>query len=157
MFDFVQEKKRFVYIILVLMVLPFAFFGVDSYRHSGNAESPATVNGVKVSAQELDNSLRQQQEQLRQRMGPGFDPAMFDTPEMKRAVLDNLIAQRLLVERARASGLTVTDEQVAQLIGSVEAFQAGFAPHAEQILSDIANYTDLSPVMQISEVVVGTS
>jgi uncharacterized protein (TIGR02118 family) len=40
---------------------------------------------------------------------------------------------------------------------SVEAFQAGFAPHAEQILSDIANYTDLSPVMQISEVVVGTS
>ena len=64
MFDFVQEKKRFVYIILVLMVLPFAFFGVDSYRHSGNTESPATVNGTKVSAQELEGSLRQQQEQL---------------------------------------------------------------------------------------------
>ena len=40
---------------------------------------------------------------------------------------------------------------------SVEAFQAGFGPHAEQILADIANYTDLSPVMQISEVVVGKS
>jgi uncharacterized protein (TIGR02118 family) len=38
---------------------------------------------------------------------------------------------------------------------SVEAFQAGFGPHAKEILADIANYTDLEPVMQVSEVVVG--
>lgn len=36
---------------------------------------------------------------------------------------------------------------------SVESFQAGFGPHAKEILADIPNYTDLSPVMQISEVV----
>jgi uncharacterized protein (TIGR02118 family) len=38
---------------------------------------------------------------------------------------------------------------------SAEAFQAGFAPHAKEIMADIANYTDLTPLMQISEVVVG--
>jgi uncharacterized protein (TIGR02118 family) len=38
---------------------------------------------------------------------------------------------------------------------SVEAFQKGFGPHAKEIMGDIPNYTDLSPVMQISEVVVG--
>ena len=38
---------------------------------------------------------------------------------------------------------------------SVEAFQKGFGPHAQEIMGDIANYTDLSPVIQISEVVVG--
>jgi len=38
---------------------------------------------------------------------------------------------------------------------SVESFQAGFGPHAKEILADIPNYTDLAPVMQISEVVVG--
>lgn len=38
---------------------------------------------------------------------------------------------------------------------SVDAFNAGFGPHAKEILGDIANYTDLAPVMQISEVVVG--
>jgi len=38
---------------------------------------------------------------------------------------------------------------------SVEAFQKGFGPHANEIMGDITNYTDLSPVMQISEVVVG--
>ena len=38
---------------------------------------------------------------------------------------------------------------------SVEAFQSGFGPHAKEIMGDIPNYTDLSPVIKISEVVVG--
>jgi uncharacterized protein (TIGR02118 family) len=35
---------------------------------------------------------------------------------------------------------------------SVDAFQQAFAPHAGPIMSDIANYTDVQPVVQISEV-----
>jgi uncharacterized protein (TIGR02118 family) len=38
---------------------------------------------------------------------------------------------------------------------SVDSFNAGFGPHAAEIMGDITNYTDLAPVMQISEVVVG--
>lgn len=38
---------------------------------------------------------------------------------------------------------------------SVEAFQAGFGPHAQEIMGDIPNYTDQAPIIQISEVVVG--
>jgi uncharacterized protein (TIGR02118 family) len=38
---------------------------------------------------------------------------------------------------------------------SVEAFQAGFGPHAREIMADIPNYTDIAPVVQMSEVVVG--
>jgi uncharacterized protein (TIGR02118 family) len=37
---------------------------------------------------------------------------------------------------------------------SVEAFQRGFGPHAKEIMADIPNYTDQTPVIQISEVVV---
>ncbi|MEY4580712.1 MAG: hypothetical protein RL701_5415 [Pseudomonadota bacterium] len=36
-----------------------------------------------------------------------------------------------------------------------ESFQAAFGPHAQEIRGDIQNYTDLTPVLQISEVVVG--
>lgn len=38
---------------------------------------------------------------------------------------------------------------------SVEPFQAGFGPHANEIMDDIPNYTDLAPIIQISDVVVG--
>lgn len=35
---------------------------------------------------------------------------------------------------------------------SVEAFQAAFNPHAQEIMADIPNYTNIQPVIQISEV-----
>jgi uncharacterized protein (TIGR02118 family) len=35
---------------------------------------------------------------------------------------------------------------------STESFQAAFAPHAPAIMADIPNYTDIQPVIQISEV-----
>ena len=35
---------------------------------------------------------------------------------------------------------------------SVDDFQRGFGPHAPEIMGDIANYTDVQPVVQISAV-----
>ena len=40
---------------------------------------------------------------------------------------------------------------------SVEAYQQGFSPHAQEIMGDIPNYTDVTPVVQISEVVIERS
>jgi uncharacterized protein (TIGR02118 family) len=38
------------------------------------------------------------------------------------------------------------------LFDSVEAFQSAFGPHAEAIMADVPNYTDIQPTLQISEV-----
>jgi len=35
---------------------------------------------------------------------------------------------------------------------SVEAFQKAFGPHAAEIMADIPNYTNVQPVIQISEI-----
>lgn len=35
---------------------------------------------------------------------------------------------------------------------SVEAFQSAFGPHSKEIMSDVPNYTNIQPVIQISEV-----
>jgi uncharacterized protein (TIGR02118 family) len=38
---------------------------------------------------------------------------------------------------------------------SLDAFQTAFGPHAKTIMADVANYTDITPQMQVSEVVSG--
>jgi uncharacterized protein (TIGR02118 family) len=38
---------------------------------------------------------------------------------------------------------------------SPETYQAALGPHRAEIMRDIVNYTDIAPVLQISEVVVG--
>ncbi|OLB29051.1 MAG: EthD family reductase [Acidobacteria bacterium] len=35
---------------------------------------------------------------------------------------------------------------------SVEAFQSAFGPHSQEIMSDVPNYTNIQPVIQISEI-----
>ena len=37
---------------------------------------------------------------------------------------------------------------------TVQSFQEGFGPHQKEIMGDIANYTDIAPVVQISLVMV---
>lgn len=36
-----------------------------------------------------------------------------------------------------------------------ETFQKAFGPHRAEIVADVANYTDIAPIVQISEVVAG--
>lgn len=123
MFDFVQEKKRLVQIVLALIILPFAFWGVDSYRKAGGPAPLATVNGEKIGQQEFDNALNQQRQRIREMAGSNFDPAIFDKPEVKYSILDGLITQHLMSTEARTLGLTLTNEQIGQIIVSIGAFQ----------------------------------
>ena len=37
---------------------------------------------------------------------------------------------------------------------SAEAFQAAFLPHAAEIQGDIPNYTNIQPIIQISEIMI---
>lgn len=146
MFDFVHENKRLVQIILALIILPFALWGVSSYDKSGSsADVVATVNGTKVTQKEFENALNRQQDRMREQLGANFDPSMLQNPQLRRAVLDNLISQKLLVERARSAGLTVPDEQVAQAIAGIGAFQVDGKFDKKRYESVLANQ-NLSPL-----------
>ncbi|CAJ0816835.1 hypothetical protein LMG19087_02892 [Ralstonia wenshanensis] len=45
----------------------------------------------------------------------------------------------------------------AFICDSAEGYEAAIQPHRPEILSDIANYTDITPVVQFSEVVIERS
>lgn len=123
MFDFVHERKRLVQIVLAIIILPFALWGLDSYQNSGDADALATVNGARIGQPEFEDALTRQRQRLREALGENMDPSMLDGVEMKRSVLQGLVTQRVLLEEAREVGLVVSDEQVARLIAGVPAFQ----------------------------------
>ena len=56
----------------------------------------------------------------------------------------------------RAPGAPATYVGMCHIFcNSIEAYETAFGPHAKEIMGDIKNYTDIAPVVQISEVVVG--
>ena len=124
MFDLIHNNKRLVQIMLALITLPFAFWGIESYqRGSGTAQDLAEVAGQKITLQEFTQAQRDQQERLRSLLGRNFDAALLDTPEQRAELLDGLIQQRLLAVKAVKSNLIVTDAQLREMIIGLPVFQ----------------------------------
>ncbi len=124
MFDFVYRKKRMVQVILALITLPFAFFGVDYYfRGGGSASEIARVGGETISQAEFANAISDQQDRMRQSAGKDYDPTVFSNPEVRYSMLEQLIGQRVLEQQVRRGNLRVSDAQLAQFIGELAPFQ----------------------------------
>ncbi|MBI1942391.1 MAG: SurA N-terminal domain-containing protein [Betaproteobacteria bacterium] len=126
MFDFVAKRKRILQVILGLTIIPFAFFGLESYtntiRGSGNV---ALVDGIPVSQREFADELQRQQERVRELFGRGADLSEFDTPEMRLAILESMIAQRLVMAQVADAQLALSREQVVAAIVAAPEFQEG--------------------------------
>lgn len=124
MFDFVTQHKRLIQIVLAIIFLPFAFFGVDAYfRDMGGGQVVARVGSYDINQDEFNRALRERQQSLQNSAQGRIDPALLDNPELRLATLENLIQRRLLIERALAAGITVSDDQMKSIIAEHPAFR----------------------------------
>ncbi len=125
MFDQVAKHKRIAQIVIALIALPFAFFGVDSYfRNTENVGEVATFNGGKITQAEFAQSVREQQEMLL-RTQRGVDPAILDNPEVRFNILQQLIRERLLEKKGNDLHFGVSNSQIFDRITSDARFRDG--------------------------------
>ena len=129
MFEFIRTHKRLMQIFLALLIVPsFVLVGVSSYQNKGDdANAVANVDGQKITQQEWEAAQRQQMDRYRQMFGAQFDQKMFETPEAKQAILDNLIAERAMNGEVARSHLTISDATLAKV-------------YAEQFQGDVNQY-----------------
>ena len=124
MFNWVHNNKRLMQVVLAIVILPFAFWGINFYERAlGLSDDLASVNGQKITEREFSDALRQQQDRMRGLLGRNFNAAMFESPEMRRELLEGMISQRLLAQFAVRRSVSVGDDQLREFITSHPAFQ----------------------------------
>ena len=118
MFEFIRTHQRLMQFLLLLIIFPsFALVGIQSYSRFGEADNViAKVGNQSITQPDYDAAQREQMERFRQMFGAQFDAKMFDTPEARQGILDNLIAQRALSAEAVSKKLTVSDSTIQQSI-----------------------------------------
>ncbi|MFM9433128.1 peptidyl-prolyl cis-trans isomerase D [Janthinobacterium sp. CG_23.3] len=118
MFEFIRTHQRWMQIILMLIIVPsFVFVGVSGYQSFGDdATTIAKVGGQPITQQQWEEAQRQQIERYRQMLGAQFDQKMFDTPEAKQAILDNMIAERAVGAEVKRGHLSVSDAAIKKVI-----------------------------------------
>ena len=121
----IRDKTRgwIAYVIVGLLVVPFALFGLYNYIGNGGDPTVASIDGEEITRTQLDQAYRARQSELRQMLGDRFDPALFDTDQLRREALQQLIDQQLLINHARERNLSVSNDQVANTIRNQSVFQ----------------------------------
>jgi peptidyl-prolyl cis-trans isomerase D len=143
---FRAARSKVVQIVLYsVIVISFAFVGIEAYvRTPPGQDTVAEVGSQRVSTQEFDQALRNQQERFRSMLGANYDARMFDNAQTRSSLVDDLVNQKLIVVAAEKSGTTVTDVALAERIAAEQVFQEDgkFSPKRyEQVLKS----NNLSP------------
>ncbi len=115
----------FVWIIVGLIVVSFALFGLGSYLSGASKVVAASVNGVEISSTALTRAYQQYQERLRNMLGEQYRPEMFATAQVKNEVLQGLISQEVLNQSLSEQGYLASAEQVFAKLKQYQAFQDG--------------------------------
>ncbi len=125
MFDFIRTHQKLMQIVLLILIVPpFAFFGVDGYRRmSDPADAVAKVGTHSVTQLEFQNAQRQQMDRLRRMLGNQFDPKMLDSAEARDTLLDGLVMQRVMLDHSQRSQLTASDDKLRETIAALPSVQ----------------------------------
>jgi peptidyl-prolyl cis-trans isomerase D len=117
MLSTIREKTHgiFATFTLIMVVVPFALWGINSYFDSGSKINVAKAGDIDIS----QVKYRREIDQLRGRV----EPATLNNPQFKQRILDSLIDQALLAHDAEAQGYRLSDARLAQTIRELPYFQ----------------------------------
>lgn len=131
-------------VIIGLIVIAFAFWGVESILFGGGESAVAEVNGEEITPQQLQQAVSIEQRRLINAMGDELDPEMLDEQVISQRAMQTLVARKLQLQSARDMGLRVSDAQIGAVVAGMEQFQVD-GQFSEQMYRAILSESGYSP------------
>ncbi len=128
-------------VIVGLIVLTFALFGVDSILGGfGGEPEVAVVNGSDIKEIEFLRAVDIKKRQILNQMGQNADPALIDDQLLKRSVLEGMIDQEILLQDAVEQGIYISDQSIDGLITGINQFHVDGKFDNDLFLASIRNF-----------------
>lgn len=109
--------------IILLISIPFAFWGIESYMRTSGNPVVAEVGDVEITDAELRRSYDRYYQQLQSLLGDKFDPSLINASQRRREVLENMVQEALLTQHTRDAGYSASDLAVMQALQQNPNFQ----------------------------------
>ncbi len=118
-----KKSELFTKIALVLITIGFSFFGIESYFVSSTSSGVAKVGDTEISQDQFRERLNQQRQRFQQMAGGAVDMSMFDKPEIKKGILDQLVDEQVLLAANQQLGVSIPPDRIRKEILAVPSFQ----------------------------------
>ncbi|MCA1792003.1 MAG: SurA N-terminal domain-containing protein, partial [Thioalkalivibrio sp.] len=110
------------YVIIGLIAIPFALWGLGEYLGGAGPLVAAEVNGQDIPVRIVHQETRAQREQLARMFGGEIPADVFDESAIRNAALEALIQRELLRQAAEDAGFRASGRGVIREIRGIPAF-----------------------------------
>ncbi len=137
----IREKATgiFAWIIVIIITIPFALWGINSYFEGGGQAVVAKVEGVDIDLNTFQGALAERRRVMAQVLQQNVNPDFFDSDLFKQQVLEGLIQNAAEASYADRQGYRVGDALVGQWIRSLPYFQVDGQFDTERYQALVAN------------------
>ena len=111
------------WVILGILFVAFAFFGLNSYLQSDAANYAAVVNDQEITLARHQRAYQQLRTRMADMLGDNFDVAQLNEDILKANALQQLINEELVLQSAEAEGFAASNQLVGARINAIEAFK----------------------------------
>ncbi|MGB5473002.1 MAG: SurA N-terminal domain-containing protein [Gammaproteobacteria bacterium] len=132
------------WIVLGILFVAFAFFGLNSYLQSNATSAVAKINDVEITPRQYQSAYNQMMSNLQRALGAAFDPARFDEKLIRESTINKLVNDELVLQAAEAEGFSASERQIAERIKTVESFQKDGVFSKERYVQ-VLRYQGLAP------------
>ena len=108
-------------VIIGLLVISFAFWGVSFYSGQAGELNVAKVNDVDISFQSFQRSFSQLRKQMQSVLGDSL--SLEEDTLIKNQTIEKLIESELINQLVIDSGLNITNEKLVESIKNIEFFR----------------------------------
>ena len=115
-----KSKGWVAYLIVGLITVPFALFGIQDYVSRSANNSIATVDGEDIDINIYYQELNTQQRNLQQQLGAAYTQEIDDA--IKQTLLDSMINEKLIENYANSLDIVTLDDEVKSVIELNQAF-----------------------------------
>lgn len=152
MFDFVEKHRRWVMIVLLIVIgLAFSIVGLPMFDFAGGGVNVAEVGRSKISIRDFEQTLEQQRDRIRS-MGAGVDPSLFETTAWRKEVLDQMIAERLQLDYSQRNHLDTDSAQIQQQLRGIPAILNDDGSISKEKFERVARNYNTTPEIVIAEI-----
>lgn len=129
--------------LLAAIIVVFIPWGVQRYT-SQRSSRVADVNGTIITLNDYRNSYSNLIEQVRQSFGNNLNDELIQALQLRKRALDQLVDRALMLQAAEKLKIQVSDDELAQTIRDIRAFQTAGVFDNQRYLNTLSR-TKLSP------------
>jgi len=120
----IREKMQswVVWLIVILICITFALFGITSYFSNDSKVVVATVGSEEISLTQFKRNMRVEVSRLKSVLGKDFKTELIESDFVKKSVLDRMIEEKVVNKYLEDAGFGVPDNLLVSTISNDSRF-----------------------------------